>query len=59
MSTTTQRSPESDEGWGQGGAAGAAGRPARLIHSEATTEIPVHLLFRDDPREPVEVALPP
>ncbi|MFJ9196797.1 SPFH domain-containing protein [Streptomyces flaveolus] len=30
------------------GVAGAV-RPARLIHNEATTEIPVHLLFRDDP----------
>ncbi|WP_138959899.1 SPFH domain-containing protein [Streptomyces sp. YIM 121038] len=58
MSTTTERSPESDEGRGRGGAAGAAGRPSRLIHSEATTEIPVHLLFRDDPRDPVGVALP-
>ncbi|MEQ6025342.1 SPFH domain-containing protein [Streptomyces salinarius] len=27
----------------------AGTRPARLIHNEATTEIPVHLLFRDDP----------
>ena len=26
-----------------------APRPARLIQNEATTEIPVHLLFRDDP----------
>lgn len=25
------------------------GPPARLIHNETTTEIPVHLLFRDDP----------
>ncbi|AZM64741.1 MULTISPECIES: SPFH domain-containing protein [unclassified Streptomyces] len=25
----------------------AAARPVRLIHSESTTEIPVHLLFRD------------
>ncbi|MBD0841840.1 SPFH domain-containing protein [Streptomyces sp. TRM68416] len=30
-------------------------RPARLIQNEATTEIPVHLLFRDDP---VPVAVP-
>ncbi|GGV33535.1 SPFH domain-containing protein [Streptomyces spectabilis] len=58
MSTTTERSPESDEGRGRGGAAGGAGRPPRLIHSEATTEIPVHLLFRDDPRDPVGMALP-
>ncbi|GGR78092.1 membrane protein [Streptomyces aureoverticillatus] len=42
MSTTTQRTPGSGEG---------AGRPPRLIHGEATTEIPVHLLFRDDPQD--------
>ncbi|MEU5700875.1 SPFH domain-containing protein [Streptomyces aurantiacus] len=34
------------------------GRGARVIHTEATTEIPVHLLFRDEP-EPVSVALAP
>ncbi|MFF0536874.1 SPFH domain-containing protein [Streptomyces coelicoflavus] len=44
-------------------AAGAASpeagpRPARLIHNEATTEIPVHLLFRDDP-DPAPVPLRP
>ncbi|MBO1334270.1 SPFH domain-containing protein [Streptomyces sp. VRA16 Mangrove soil] len=33
-------------------------RGARLIQNEATTEIPVHLLFRDDP-EPVAVPLRP
>ncbi|MFD8568202.1 SPFH domain-containing protein [Streptomyces sp. NPDC059639] len=33
-------------------------RGARLIHNEATTEIPVHLLFRDDP-DPVAVPLRP
>lgn len=33
-------------------------RPPRLIHSEATTEIPIHLLFRDDPGDP-GVALSP
>ncbi|MET7382512.1 SPFH domain-containing protein [Streptomyces sp. NPDC005526] len=27
---------------------GQGGRPARLIHTEVTTEIPVHLLFRDE-----------
>ncbi|MEU9337485.1 SPFH domain-containing protein [Streptomyces sp. NPDC048290] len=31
---------------------------ARLIHNEATTEIPVHLLFRDDP-DPQPVPLRP
>ncbi|WP_320782183.1 SPFH domain-containing protein [Streptomyces sp. CRN 30] len=33
-------------------------RPVRLIQNEATTEIPVHLLFRDDP-EPAPVPLRP
>ena len=33
-------------------------RPARLIQNEATTEIPVHLLFRDDP-DPAPVPLKP
>ncbi|MYR44457.1 SPFH domain-containing protein, partial [Streptomyces sp. SID5910] len=33
-------------------------RSARLIHNEATTEIPVHLLFRDDPA-PAPVPLRP
>ncbi|WP_416531204.1 SPFH domain-containing protein [Streptomyces coelicoflavus] len=36
----------------------AGTRPARLIHNEATTEIPVHLLFRDDP-DPAPVPLRP
>ena len=45
MSTTAQRPPESGEG------SGPAGRSPRLIHSEATMEIPVHLLFRDDPQD--------
>ncbi|MEV1020763.1 SPFH domain-containing protein [Streptomyces sp. NPDC050264] len=40
------------------GAVGAGGRGTRIIHSEATTEIPVHLLFRDDP-DPVAVPLRP
>ncbi|OIJ62708.1 SPFH domain-containing protein [Streptomyces mangrovisoli] len=46
--TTTAHTPESE----------GPGRPARLIHNEATTEIPVHLLFRDEP-EPVPVPLRP
>ncbi|MBQ0886169.1 SPFH domain-containing protein [Streptomyces sp. RM72] len=33
-------------------------RSARLIHNEATTEIPVHLLFRDDP-DPAPVPVRP
>ncbi|MGW4025077.1 SPFH domain-containing protein [Streptomyces sp. NPDC005009] len=42
-----------------GPAGGAAGvRPVRLIHTESTTEIPVHLLFRDAP-EPAPVRLRP
>ncbi|WP_030216969.1 SPFH domain-containing protein [Streptomyces sp. NRRL WC-3626] len=36
----------------------AAARPVRLIHTGATTEIPVHLLFRDAP-EPAPVRLSP
>jgi hypothetical protein len=47
--TTTSHTPESE---------GPGGRPGRLIHNEATTEIPVHLLFRDDP-DPVSVPLRP
>jgi hypothetical protein len=48
MNPTTSPMPEPE---------GTAGRPTRLIHNEATTEIPVHLLFRDEaePR-PVPVA---
>ncbi|MEU1334265.1 SPFH domain-containing protein [Streptomyces sp. NPDC005865] len=34
-------------------------RAPRLIQSEATTEIPVHLLFRDDPDDTTGVRLPP
>jgi hypothetical protein len=48
MSTTTSPTPESE----------GHARPARLIQNEATTEIPVHLLFRDDP-DPVSVPLRP
>ncbi|GGX89585.1 SPFH domain-containing protein [Streptomyces fructofermentans] len=52
MSTTTSHSPESE------GAPESTGRGARLIHNEVTTEIPVHLLFRDE-TEPVSVPLAP
>ncbi|WP_445284155.1 SPFH domain-containing protein [Streptomyces sp. DSM 118148] len=57
MSTTTSHTSESEEQpEGAGHAAGGtATRPARLIQNEATTEIPVHLLFRD---EPEAVAVP-
>ncbi|WP_129308973.1 SPFH domain-containing protein [Streptomyces sp. L2] len=53
MSTTTSHTPESEEH-----PETTATRPARLIQNEATTEIPVHLLFRDDP-DPVAVPLRP
>lgn len=52
MSTTTSHPSEPD------GPAEGPVRPARLIQNEATTEIPVHLLFRDDP-DPATVALRP
>ncbi|MFD8229594.1 SPFH domain-containing protein [Streptomyces massasporeus] len=52
MSTTTSHPSEPD------GPADGPVRPARLIHNEATTEIPVHLLFRDDP-DPAPVPLKP
>jgi hypothetical protein len=48
MSTTTSQTPEPER----------LARPPRLIQNEATTEIPVHLLFRDDP-DPVSVPLAP
>ncbi|GLJ91875.1 membrane protein [Streptomyces poonensis] len=48
MSTTTAQTPEPE----------GAARPARLIHTEGTTEIPLHLLFRDEP-DPVSVPLAP
>ncbi|MFI7414541.1 SPFH domain-containing protein [Streptomyces sp. NPDC049627] len=54
MTTTTSHPPES-EGVPD---AGAAPRAPRLIQNEATTEIPVHLLFRDGP-DPVSVPLRP
>ena len=48
MSTTTSHTPSESEG--RPGAATVTGtRPVRLIRNESTTEIPVHLLFRDDP----------
>ncbi|WP_435228764.1 SPFH domain-containing protein [Streptomyces sp. Tue6028] len=64
MSTTTSHTPESEgassPASGSDATAEGAGGPrsARLIQNEATTEIPVHLLFRDDP-EPVSVPLAP
>ncbi|MGR6970605.1 SPFH domain-containing protein [Streptomyces cynarae] len=41
MTTTTSPTPEQEEE-----PEGADARPGRIIHSESTTEIPVHLLFR-------------
>ncbi|MDN3263755.1 SPFH domain-containing protein, partial [Streptomyces sp. CSDS2] len=58
MSTTTSHTPPESEGQSDGTACGAGVRPARLIQNEATTEIPVHLLFRDGP-DPVRVPLAP
>ncbi|AYN41143.1 SPFH domain-containing protein [Streptomyces dangxiongensis] len=58
MSTTTSHTPPESEGYPDGGAVGPVTRPARLIQNEATTEIPVHLLFRDDP-DPVRAPLRP
>ncbi|MFI9242030.1 SPFH domain-containing protein [Streptomyces sp. NPDC053086] len=58
MSTTTSHTPPESEGQSDGPGAGPGPRPARLIQNEATTEIPVHLLFRDDP-DPVGVPLRP
>ncbi|MFE9607082.1 SPFH domain-containing protein [Streptomyces sp. NPDC006012] len=52
MSTTTSHTPESE------GPVEGPSRPVRLIQNEATTEIPVHLLFRDDP-DPVSAPVKP
>ncbi|MFI6334773.1 SPFH domain-containing protein [Streptomyces sp. NPDC050535] len=63
MSTTTSHTPESEgpssrAAGPQSPPEGGGTRATRLIRNEATTEIPVHLLFRDDP-EPVSVPLAP
>jgi hypothetical protein len=63
MSTTSSTNPDTEPPAAVGpaaldAAAEAGHRPARLIHNEATTEIPVHLLFRDDPA-PASVPLRP
>ncbi|MGW2419203.1 SPFH domain-containing protein [Streptomyces sp. NPDC001709] len=60
MSTTTEHTPTESEDPAED-AAGPGGRPVRLIQNETTTEIPVHLLFRDDPDpvNPVKVPLRP
>ncbi|MEV8595414.1 SPFH domain-containing protein [Streptomyces sp. NPDC052012] len=59
MTTTTDHTPESGpEPEPPPAHAPAPPRAARLIHTESTTEIPVHLLFRDDP-DPAPVHLRP
>ncbi|MFG2883881.1 SPFH domain-containing protein [Streptomyces sp. NPDC048297] len=58
-STTTSHTPEPEElPEGTPLATGTTTRPPRLIQNEVTTEIPVHLLFRDEPG-PVSVPLKP
>ncbi|GAA3162328.1 SPFH domain-containing protein [Streptomyces virens] len=58
MTTTTSHTPEHVPEPGGPADGAAAARPVRLIHTESTTEIPVHLLFRDDPG-PAAVRLRP
>ncbi|CAM5606671.1 hypothetical protein STENM327S_03269 [Streptomyces tendae] len=57
MSTTSSTNPETTATAPEEPAAATGQRSVRLIHNEATTEIPVHLLFRDDP-DPAPVPLP-
>ncbi|MEU2442982.1 SPFH domain-containing protein [Streptomyces althioticus] len=52
MTTTTSHIPEHVPESEGPDAGVAAPRPARLIHTESTTEIPVHLLFREEPSDP-------
>lgn len=47
-----------DAGFDEPGTETSGGHPARLIHSESTTEIPVHLLYRDG-SDSVSLPLPP
>ncbi|MFF3915060.1 SPFH domain-containing protein [Streptomyces sp. NPDC001852] len=60
MGTTTSHTPPESEGQPED-ALESVGRPARLLPGGSTTEIPVHLLFRDDPDplNPVKVPLKP
>jgi hypothetical protein len=51
MTTTTSHTPDPEGPAGSSSPSGQPARPGRLIHTESTTEIPVHLLFRDDPDE--------
>ncbi|MFF8655711.1 SPFH domain-containing protein [Streptomyces huasconensis] len=57
MSATAASQPQSPRTGGV--SESAVARPARVIQSEATTEIPVHLLFRDDPDDVTGVPLAP
>ncbi|MFC9928683.1 SPFH domain-containing protein [Streptomyces sp. NPDC127190] len=57
MSTTTSSTPSESEGPPECAAVPGI-RQNRLIQNEATTEIPVHLLFRDE-SDPVRVPLRP
>jgi hypothetical protein len=57
--TTTSHTPEPEElPEAVPVATGTTTRPSRLIQNEVTTEIPVHLLFRDEPG-PMSVPLKP
>ncbi|MFG3205508.1 SPFH domain-containing protein [Streptomyces sp. NPDC048192] len=56
MTTTTSHTPPESEGHPEE-AVDEGGRNARLIHHD-TTDIPVHLLYRDGP-DPVKPAAPP
>lgn len=58
MSTTTSHTPSPTPEPEGPAETTSASRPVRLIQNEATTEIPVHLLFRDDP-DPSPVPLGP
>ncbi|MEU4996623.1 SPFH domain-containing protein [Streptomyces sp. NPDC021622] len=52
MSATAASEPQTPQPSHPDGQPDPAARSQRLIHSEATTEIPLHLLFRDDPADP-------
>ncbi|WP_405644612.1 SPFH domain-containing protein [Streptomyces sp. NBC_00019] len=59
MSTTTSHTPSSTPEPEGPAETTTTSRPARLIQNETTTEIPVHLLFRDDPDHPAPASLGP
>ncbi|TGB08466.1 SPFH domain-containing protein, partial [Streptomyces sp. MZ04] len=52
MSATAASEPQTPQPSHPDGQQDPATRSQRIIHSEATTEIPLHLLFRDDPDDP-------